>query len=549
MDNRFLLWASLGLIYMMLFQAWQRDYGPQRVESTTSVADEARAAPESALPVLPALDANGTPSEPSAGPVIEPAAEAPAIRVTTDVYDLSIDTAGAQLFDVRLREYPVRKDEPDNPVSILSRNASDLDLIQSGLVRAGRAPAPNHEQRFAADRIEYALADGQDTLSVPLTWRDTTGVTATKTFTFRRGRYDVDVSLAVSNASGNAFTASPYVQVQRKHIPASRSMFDVDSYSFVGSVIYDGKGTEKLKHKELTKEPLNFSTDQGWIATIEHHFVSAVVPPAAQDASYSSRVSEDGRELISAVLPVATIAPGDSATFDHQLFVGPKLQSQLVDVAPGLVRTVDYGVLSILSQPLFWVLDRIHTLVGNWGVAIILMTVLIKIVFYPLAEKSGRSMARMRKLAPRLKNIQERYKDDREALSREMMNLYKTEGVNPMSSCLPMLLQMPVFLALYWVLIESVELRQAPFALWINDLSSRDPLFILPLIMAVAMFVQTRLNPPPADPTTAKVMQIMPLMMSVFFAFFPAGLVLYWVVNTVLSVLQQWRINRLVGAD
>ncbi|MFK7885524.1 MAG: membrane protein insertase YidC [Gammaproteobacteria bacterium] len=549
MDNRFLLWASLGLIYLMMYQAWQRDYGPQPVaqvaEATT--ATTTAGAVEPGLPTLPGLP-NAAVTETSVGPAATVSELAPRVRVKTDVFELEIDTNGAQLVDVALRNYPVQKDRPDELVSILSRAPAELDLIQSGLVRAGGASAPNHEKRFAADATQYELADGAESLSVPLTWRDANGVTATKTFTFYRGRYNIDVALDVRNDSGEAFTAAHYVQVQRKHVPVKRSMFNVDSYSFLGSVVYDGKAAEKYKHKELVKTPLDITAPDGWIATIEHHFLSAVIPPAGQDAKYSSRVSDDGRELISAVLPAVTIAAGSSQTMTHQLFVGPKVQEQLADLAPGLVRTVDYGILSVLSQPLFFLLQKIHGFVQNWGVAIILLTILIKIVFYPLAEKSGRSMAKMRKLAPRMKTLQERYKDDRQALSREMMNLYKTEGVNPMSSCLPMLLQMPVFLALYWVLIESVELRQAPFALWITDLSSKDPFYILPLIMAVAMFIQTKLNPPPADPTTAKVMTVMPLMMSVFFAFFPAGLVLYWVVNTVLSVLQQWRINRVVGA-
>ena len=548
MDNRFLLWASLGLIYLMIYQAWQRDYGPQPpIAADAPPAQLEATVTDPALPSLPGLPDAAT-QETAVGPAPAATNLAPLVRVTTDVYQLDIDTNGAQLVNVTLLDYPVQKDNPDDLVSILSRAPGELDLIQSGLVRAGGASAPNHEKRFAAAAVQYELASGDDSLVVPFTWRDASGVTATKTFTFYRGRYNIDVALEVSNGSGEAFTAAQYVQVQRKDIPVKRSMFNVDSYSFLGSVVYDGKAAEKYKHKELVKEPLDFTTESGWIATIEHHFLSAVIPPAGQAAKFSSRVSEDGRELISAVLPAVTIAPGATQSVSHQIFVGPKVQEQLSEVAPGLVRTVDYGVLSILSQPLFWLLQKIHGLVHNWGVAIILLTILIKIFFYPLAEKSGRSMAKMRKLAPRMKTLQERYKDDRQALSREMMNLYKTEGVNPMSSCLPLLLQMPVFLALYWVLIESVELRQAPFALWITDLSSRDPFFILPLIMAGAMFVQTKLNPPPADPTTAKVMTIMPLMMSVFFAFFPAGLVLYWVVNTVLSVLQQWRINRVVGA-
>ncbi|MEM6639922.1 MAG: membrane protein insertase YidC [Pseudomonadota bacterium] len=558
MDNRLLLWASLGLIFLMTYQAWQRDYGPPPAAASAQSVEEAATSSELPAALPPATQtpsatpASTLPSAPEvsaqvAQPVIGDRA-LPPVRVITDVYELLIDPAGAQLYDVRLRGYPVQKDQPDVLVSLLSKQPAELDLIQTGLVRTDKGAAPNHEKVFAAERAEYQMSDGSDTLVVPLTWTDASGLRATKTFTFTRGRFDIAVALTVDNGTSQPVSAAPYVQVQRQYTPPKRSMFNVDSYSFVGSVIFNGEGTEKLKHKDLQKEPLNFQTADGWIATIEHHFVSAVVPTPGALSRYSSRVGADGRELISAVMPTRTINPGGQDTFTHTVFVGPKLQSQLEEVAPGLVRTVDYGILSVLSQPLFWILDRIHSLVGNWGLAIILMTILVKLAFYPLAEKSGRSMAKMRKLAPRLKTIQERYKDDRQAQSREMMNLYKNEGVNPMASCLPLLLQMPVFLALYWVLIESVELRQAPFALWIDDLSSRDPLFILPLIMAGAMFIQTKLNPPPADPTTAKVMTIMPLMMSVFFAFFPAGLVLYWVVNTVLSVLQQWRINRVVGA-
>jgi YidC/Oxa1 family membrane protein insertase len=550
MDNRFLLWASLGLMGMMLYQTWQRDYGPQPAPAAEVAAtDAAPSAIDAPLPSLPTVAGAPASIERNEGPSFKPAEAAPTIMVRTDVYDLLIDTRGAKLRNVKLRKYPVKKDQPDELVSILSQEPANLELIQSGLVTPNQASAPNHEQRFTADAVSYDMTDSQDTLSVSLSWRGANGVSAVKTFTFYRGRYDIGVELAVTNDGNEPYAAAPYVQVQRKNIEVKRSMFNVDSYSFLGSVVYDGEAAQKYKYKELVKEPINLSTDRGWIATIEHHFLSAVIPPRGTVAQYTSRVSDDERELISAVMPLITIAPGASATTGHTMFVGPKNQKQLAAVAPGLVRTVDYGVLSVLSQPLFWLLQKIHGLVNNWGVAIILLTVLVKILFYPLAEKSGHSMAKMRNLAPRMKKLQERYKDDRQALSRETMNMYKTEGVNPMSSCLPLILQMPVFLALYWVLIESVELRQAPFALWINDLSSRDPFFILPLIMAVAMFIQTKLNPPPTDPTTAKVMTIMPLMMSVFFAFFPAGLVLYWVVNTVLSVLQQWRINRVVAAS
>jgi YidC/Oxa1 family membrane protein insertase len=327
-----------------------------------------------------------------------------------------------------------------------------------------------------------------------------------------------------------------------------RSMFNVDSYSFTGPVVYDGKKYDKLDVEDLEDEPLQATFTAGWLAAIQHHFLVAAVPPADEEQSYQGNF--DGRYyLITALGPVTTIPPGGEARFDAQLFIGPKLQDQLSDVADGLALTVDYGVLAILAQPLFWLLQQIHEFVGNWGWSIIMVTFLIKLVFYKLTEASGRSMARMRKLQPRLKALQERYKDDRKASSQAMMDLYKREKVNPAAGCLPMLIQIPFFIAFYWVLLESVEMRQAPFMLWITDLSSRDPFFILPLLMGAAMFLQQKLNPAPPDPVQAKIMTFLPIMFTVFFAFFPAGLVLYWLTNSVLSILQQWRINKVVAAQ
>jgi YidC/Oxa1 family membrane protein insertase len=283
----------------------------------------------------------------------------------------------------------------------------------------------------------------------------------------------------------------------------------------------------------------------GWLASIQHHFLAAAVPPADSPATYTATY-RDGIYTLTAVGEVTPVAPGATEVFETTLFVGPKLQEQLAATADGLKLTVDYGFLTVISQPLFWVQEKLHGLTGNWGWAIILLTVLIKLVFYKLSETSGKSMAKMRKLQPRLKALQERYADDRQALSQAMMEMYKREKVNPASGCLPILVQMPVFLALYWVLLESVEMRQAPFMLWIDDLSSRDPYFILPLLMGITMFLQQRLNPAPPDPVQAKVMMALPVVFTVFFAFFPAGLVLYWFVNNLLSIAQQWRINKVV---
>jgi len=326
-------------------------------------------------------------------------------------------------------------------------------------------------------------------------------------------------------------------------------MFDVDSYSFVGPVVYDGKKYDKLDADDLREEPLDQLITGGWIASIQHHFLAAAVPAAEPARKYTG--TYDGTNTLVRVIDatVTTIAPGDRQAFDATLFVGPKLQSQLVEVADRLDLTVDYGLLTVLAQPLFWLLQKIFSFIGNWGWTIIIVTLMIKLVFYKLTEKSGRSMAKMRKLAPRMKSLQERHKDDREALSRAMMDMYKREKVNPAAGCWPMLIQIPFFIAFYWVLLESVEMRQAPFMLWITDLSTRDPFFILPLLMGAAMYFQQKLNPPPPDPMQAKVMQFLPIVFTAMFAFFPAGLVLYWLTNSVLSMAQQWRINKVLGAD
>ncbi|MBS0396470.1 MAG: membrane protein insertase YidC, partial [Proteobacteria bacterium] len=327
------------------------------------------------------------------------------------------------------------------------------------------------------------------------------------------------------------------------------SMWNPETSSFKGPAIYDGKKYQKLEVEKpdptlLPKAPIA----GGWAAALQHHFVAAIVPDAAAADDYSLAVRDHEYQLRVAG-PVREAAPGASVEFKDSLFVGPKLQDQLEALAPELDRTADYGKLTILARPLFWLLAQVHRFVGNWGFTIIIVTFLIKLCFYPLAQTSGRSMARMRNIAPRMKALQERYKDDREQLGRQMMELYKREGVNPLAGCLPTVVQIPVFIAFYWVLLESVEMRQAPFLLWVQDLSTKDPYFVLPFIMGVAMFAQYKLNPAPPDPVQAKVFLFMPLVMTVMMAFFPAGLVLYWITNTGLSILQQWNINRLVAAE
>ena len=413
--------------------------------------------------------------------------------------------------------------------------------------RTGR-PEPTHLAMFSTPATEYRLAPGQQELRVPLTWTDGQGVTVMKTYVFRPGKYYVDVVYDVQNASGEEWKAASYLQFARHVYPQSRSMFDVESYAYRGPAIYDGQKYRKLDIEDDEDSVYKQNFANGWMAEMQHHFVTAAVPPEGESYDFSLQ-KEGTHSLITYRGPLKSVPAGASATFTEKLFVGPKLQEQLKTVGPRLELTADYGKLTILSQPLFWLLEKVHSFVKNWGLAIIIVTILLKLLFYKLTETSGRSMAKMRAIAPRIKNIQERYKDDREQLAKQMMEIYKREKINPVAGCLPILVQIPVFLAFYWVLLESVEMRQAPFFGWIQDLSSKDPFFILPILMGVAMFGQFKLNPAPPDPMQAKMFAFMPVIMTVMMAWFPAGLVLYWLTNTLLSIAQQWNINRVVEAE
>jgi len=564
---RLWLWVALAALLLLNYQTWMHDYGPPpgavAGSPATNAAPHAAApasdlgsripeAPRTATPAAaqgaPASDAAAAAASVASAPGTEPAksaAAAPRVHVRTDVLDLDISTRGGTLARADLLAYPrvkgeatpVRLENEDDPLS--------LYLVQAGLTGPGGAPYPTHLASYASELSDYTL-DGRNELRVPLTWSEA-GVTATRTFVFHRGQYRIEVQYEVHNGGSRPWTARPYAQILRNDPRTKRSMFDVESYAFHGPAIYDGTKYRKLDTTDTQDSHLSLEVRDGWLAALQHHFVSAVVPPRGAPYRFTLGASGD-QYLLSATGPEQTVAPGATAQFSESFYVGPKLQGQLEATAAELGRVADYGRLWFLSMPLFWVLDKVHGLTGNWGVAIILVTFLLKLVFYPLSEASGRSMAKMKALQPRIKNLQETYKDDREKLGRAMMELYQREKINPVAGCLPIVIQIPVFLAFYWVLLESVEMRQAPFAFWIHDLSSRDPLFILPAIMAAAMFVQYKLNPAPPDPVQAKVFMIMPLAMSATFAFFPAGLVLYWVTNTVLSIAQQWNINRRIEA-
>ena len=553
MDNqRLLTWAFFGMMAWMTYQAWQQDYAPSVTPS--AVADAPTVEPlDSGLPEL----AQSADSKIDA-PAVLPAADVEqlreddqfvsTIRVETDVLDVEISLLGGTLQRARMLEYPIAKDRPDQLINLLSTDPNAVGLIESGLRSTGDGPEANHRAKFASSRTNYTI-DGTGVLIVPMTWTDGKGISVEKRFRFTRGSYKIELTQTVTNRSDISWRGAEYVQIIRESFVQERSMFDVDTYSFAGPIIYDGDKSEKLKRDDLIDDgAYAITATNGWVGAIQHHFVTAVIPEP--DTSQRFGVSVRGQiSTASAIGPTVVVEPGQSHSFQTTIFIGPKLQAQLEEIDSSLKLTVDYGWLTIISQPLFWLLGKAFSLFGNWGVAIISVTVLIKLAFYKLTEASGRSMAKMRNLQPRIKALQERYKDDKQQQSQAMMDLYKREKVNPAAGCLPILIQMPFFLAFYWVLLESVEMRQAPFALWITDLSTRDPFFILPLIMGAAMFFQQRLNPQVGDPMQVKVMQIMPVIFTVFFAFFPSGLVLYWVTNTLLSIAQQWKINQVVERE
>ncbi|HTC39796.1 MAG TPA: membrane protein insertase YidC [Steroidobacteraceae bacterium] len=564
---RLMLWGVLAAILFLNYQTWMHDYEPATLPAaqTSSGTAPTAAAPANTL-------ADSLPQAPSAAPTPAPQsanAAAPAalpappgapaasaaealtapLHVSTDVLEIGINLKGGELDQSDLKDYPLRKDTPNIPVRLLSYEPPPtLYLLQSGLIGAAGEAAPTHLAAWQSEQTSFALAPGVDELRVPLTWSDGQGLTVTKTFVFKRGQYAIGLDYEVKNDGAAPRKLASYAQILRHWEHASRSYFDVETYSFKGPAVYDGTKSKDLNVESDSDSKYSATINNGWLASLQHQFVAAVVPPANQPYQYQLQV-RNNQYLISATGPMVDVPAGATVRFHEDLFVGPKLQSQLAAMGRNLERTVDFGILTVLAQPLFTGLNFVHKLTGNWGWSIILVTLLIKLLFYPLQQASGRSMAKMRAVGPRMKQIQETFKDDREKLGRALMELYKKEKINPLAGCLPMIVQIPVFISFYRVLLESVEMRQAPFLLWINDLSSRDPYFVLPLLMGGAMFAQFRLNPAPPDPMQAKIMQFMPLIMTGMMAFFPSGLTLYWLTNTVLSIAQQWRVNKVVEAE
>ncbi|CAB3683295.1 membrane protein insertase YidC [Achromobacter dolens] len=547
--RRTVLWMIFSFSLLLLWNNWQIHNGkpslfgaPTPTASTT--ANGTPAAANNATPSVP----NAPPATAATAPSAVPGAAAPVptrseeVVVTTDVLRLTFDTLGAQLVRAELLKYPATG-QPDKPTVLLDRTAGLNYVAQTGVVGAANGQNfPTHQTPFRVVSTDRQMTG--DSLVVAFE-AESGGVKVTKTFTLHRGRYDIDVRHDLANVGAAPVTPALYLQLERDgNDPADTSSF---YHTFTGIAVYSEQDKfQKMTFADIEKKKANYikQADNGWIAVVQHYFATAWVPP--QGKPRNNEVLEVQKNLYAArtIEAVGEIAPGAAARVDSHLWVGPQDQKAMAALAPGLELVVDYGWLTIIAKPLFTLMTWLHSILGNWGWTIVALTVLIKALFYPLAAASYRSMARMKQVAPRLQALKEKYGDDKQKLNAAMMEMYRTEKINPLGGCLPMVVQIPVFISLYWVLLASVEMRGAPWILWVHDLSIRDPYFILPAIMMATMFLQIKLNPTPPDPVQAKVMMIMPLVFGGMMFFFPAGLVLYWCVNNTLSIAQQWSITR-----
>ncbi len=540
-DRRTLLYILLAVIGFLLWNQWQMEHAPAPAPTTTEAAAPGAPAttntnlpPTSAMAASqknPAVIGSGTATTQSS------AEHGELISVNTDTLKLIIDTKGGNIVKASLPAYPEAVNKPDVPVQLFSDNSDTLYIAQSGLMGVNGPDTTNGQAIYHADKKVFDLPAGQNTLTVDLKWHDATGLAVTKRFILTRGQYDLNVEYLIDNKGSEDWRGSLYAQIQRAQTEQG-GMFGLRTYTGA-AISSDQIPYEKISYKSMSKNNLSRSITGGWVAMQEQYFLSAWIPYSKAQNHYFSRVHDKNIYTIGFVGPELDVPAGTQSSANAKLYVGPELHEDLDKLAPNLSKTIDFGWLFFISEPIYWLLAQINKFVGNWGWSIVLITIFIKLVFYRLSASSYRSMAKMRNLQPRLNALKERFGDDRQKMSQAMMDLYRKEKVNPLGGCLPMLIQMPFFIALYYVLIESVHLRHAPWMLWVKDLSAPDPLYILPGLMMLSMLMQTRLSPAPPDRTQAMMMYIMPVAFSVFFATFPAGLVLYWFVNILFSIAQQ----------
>lgn len=550
--KRLVLIIIFSTSLLFLWDAWQKELYPpvsQVMSSTDSTAANQRHDP---LPVpgdelSASAVGSGTASEieginPSITPNLFAIGEK--IKVTTDMVVAEIDTAGGDIRQLGLIEHPSRED-PSKPYELLLDKTARFHVAQSGLIGTN---LPSHKTKYTVDsnNYDYRLESGQDKVVVRLLAPEEDGIQVAKIFTFHRGSYVIDVAFEIVNHSDVTIIPFSYFQMLRDaNDPAGSSTL---VHSYTGTAMYtDAEKFLKIKFSDLDKNKAEYpsNADNGWIAMLEHYFLTAWLPPQNTPREYFAKRLAHNQYTAGVIAPVGAIESGESKTITMPFYAGPQEQNKLAELAPGLELTVDYGWLTILAVPLFWLLSFYHDWTDNWGAAIILLTLTVKLIFFPLSAAGYRSMAKMRVVTPKLQRIREQYASDRQRMHQAMMEFYKEEKINPMGGCLPILVQIPVFIALFWTLLAAVELRYAPFALWITDMSVPDPYYVLPVIMGISMWVQSKLSPTPTDPIQAKVMQIMPIAFSIFFFFFPAGLVLYSLCNNILSITQQWQITRM----
>ena len=554
------LFLTIGLFFLLYlaYDAWQLQFNPQPVTYTQQASPTSQPTADSNIPIgANNVAASAVPESASTVPsavtpvMTKAIQQAKRIFVETDVLRLEIDSKGGDIRVVDLIKYPKTSKDDKEAFRLMSDDNKDLYIAQSGFAGKSKTEgtvvaAPNHNSIYKVEKTEYKLADGKDALKVDLYWKSPENVLFVKSYELKRGSYQINVSHSIQNNSNKTWRGNLYQQLQRlDYEDENQSSF---IYTYTGGVIYSPEDKyQKIDFSDMADEDLNRDIKDGWAAIIQHYFLAAWIPPVGSQQSYYTRDLNQSRYVIGMKASnEVQVAKGSTQTLNNILFVGPKIQEELEKIAPGLELTVDYGVLTFIAKPIFWLMTHIHNIVGNWGWTIILLTLLIKLVFYKLSEASYKSMANMRKVQPRLAAMKERFGSDRQKMNQAMMKMYKEEKINPLGGCLPILVQIPVFISLYWVLLESVELRQAEWMFWFTDLSAKDPYFVLPLLMGITMYIQQKLNPPPMDPMQAKIMQALPFVFTIFFAFFPAGLVLYWVVNNALSIAQQWYITKIV---
>ncbi len=567
--QRLILFGALGMVLLLLWQAWlEHESGQQSATATSTqlaqsvspgMAQQSGAATSATatddVPQAPTTRQSPEPGATTTVPVNQTLPSAQRVVVETDIVRAEIDTNGGDLRYLELLTYPVAVDQPDEPFVLLNDSGADLFLIQGGLLGSGHE-FPNHHTPFSTRATDVRLAPGENSVSVDLDWTSTDGVSYRKTFTFHRNSYYIDVTFSVNNQSASDWSGYQYQQILRTQVVEQSSGLGFFGRlpSYKGGAIFTPEDKyQKIDFEDMSEANLARATPSGWVAMLQHYFVGALLlqKDDADYELYSNVTQRDSapRYLIGyKTTRPASIPAGATRTLGSRMYVGPKETQRLIKADAKLELTVDYGWLTPVSSPLFWIMTYIQRVVNNWGVSIILLTLLVKLVFFPLSAASYKSMARMKKMQPRMKTLKERFGDDKQKFQQAMMEIYKKEKINPLGGCLPIVIQIPVFIALYWVLLESVELRQAPFALWIEDLSLQDPYYVLPVLMGASMFGQQLLNPAPMDPMQQKIMMALPLVFTVFFLWFPSGLVLYWLVNNVLSIAQQWVITRKIQA-